>query len=46
MSKVAHGWKYNQGTKGTKVKFLFQGFHVTRVIFAVVYNLKFYILDI
>jgi hypothetical protein len=27
--------------RGAKVKVLFQGLHITRVIFALVYNLKF-----
>jgi len=34
-----------KGTKGAKVKVLFQGLHMTCVIFALVYNLKFCILD-
>jgi hypothetical protein len=34
-----------KGTKGTKVKVLFQKLHMTCVILALVYNLKFYILD-
>jgi hypothetical protein len=32
-------------TKGVKVKLFFQGPYMTHVIFALVYNLKFYILD-
>jgi len=32
-------------TKGTKVKFIFQGLHMTHVILAYVYNLKLRILD-
>jgi hypothetical protein len=35
-----------KGTKGTKVKVHFQGLYMTGVIFVLVYNLKFYILDI
>jgi len=35
-----------KGGKGTKVKILFQGLHTTHVIYVLVYNLKFYILDI
>jgi len=31
--------------KGAKVKVLFQGLHMTHVIFALVFNLKFCILD-
>jgi hypothetical protein len=31
--------------KGAKVKVLFQGLHMTCVIYVLVYNLKFYILD-
>jgi len=31
--------------RGAKVKVLFQGLHMTHVIFVLVYNLKFYILD-
>jgi hypothetical protein len=34
-----------KGAKGAKVKVLFQGLHMTRVIFMLVYNLKFCILD-
>ncbi len=34
-----------KGAKGTKVKVLFQGLHVTHVIFMLVYNLKFCILN-
>jgi hypothetical protein len=34
-----------KGAKGTKVKVLFQGLHMTRVIFVLVYNFKLYILD-
>jgi hypothetical protein len=34
-----------KGTKATKVKFLFQGLHMTRVIHALVYDLKLCILD-
>jgi hypothetical protein len=34
-----------KGIKGTKVKVLFQGLHMTCVILVLVYNLKFYILD-
>jgi hypothetical protein len=34
-----------KGAMGAKVKVLFQGLHVTCVIFMLVYNLKFYILD-
>jgi hypothetical protein len=34
-----------KGAKGAKVKVLFQGLHMTRVIFVLVYNLKFCILD-
>jgi hypothetical protein len=39
-------WKYNQRAKGTKVKVLFQGLHMTHVIFVLVYNFKIYILGI
>jgi hypothetical protein len=28
-----------KGTKGTKVKIIFQGLHMTHVIFVLVYNL-------
>jgi hypothetical protein len=31
--------------RGTKVKKNFQGLHMTHVIYVLVYNLKFYILD-
>jgi hypothetical protein len=31
--------------KGTKVKVIFQGLHMTHVIYVLVYNLKVYILD-
>jgi len=34
-----------KGAKGTKVKVFFQGLHITHVILALVYNLKFCILD-
>jgi len=34
-----------KGAKGTKVKVLFQGLHMTCVIPVLVYNLKFFILD-
>jgi hypothetical protein len=34
-----------KGAKGAKVKILFQGLHMTRVIYVLVYNLKLYILD-
>jgi len=34
-----------KGVKGIKVKVLFQGLHMIRVIFMLVYNLKFYISD-
>jgi hypothetical protein len=34
-----------KGAKGAKLKVLFQGLHMTRVILALVYNLKFYISD-
>jgi len=34
-----------KGAKGTKVKVLFQGLHMTCVIFVLVYNFKLYILD-
>jgi hypothetical protein len=34
-----------KGARGAKVKVFFQGLHMTCVIFALVYNLKFYILD-
>jgi hypothetical protein len=34
-----------KGVKGTKVKVLFQGLHMIRVISMLVYNLKFYISD-
>jgi hypothetical protein len=30
-----------KGARGVKVKALFQGLHITRVIFSLVYNLKF-----
>jgi hypothetical protein len=33
-----------KGAKGAKAKILFQGLHMTHVIHALVYNLKFYIL--
>jgi hypothetical protein len=32
-----------KGARGAKVKVLFQGLHMTHVILALVYNLKFYI---
>jgi len=35
-----------EGARGVKVKVLFQGLHMTHVIFVLVYNLKFHILDI
>jgi hypothetical protein len=35
-----------KAAKGTKVKVLFQGLHMTCIIYVLVYNLKFYILDI
>jgi hypothetical protein len=35
-----------KGTRGTHVKVIFQGLHMTRVIFGLVYNLLFIILDI
>jgi hypothetical protein len=35
-----------KGTKGTKVKVFFQWLHMTHVIFVLVHNLKFCILDI
>jgi hypothetical protein len=34
-----------KGAKGAKVKVLFQGLHMTCVIFTLVHNLKFYISD-
>jgi hypothetical protein len=34
-----------KGARGAKVKVLFQGLHMTCVIHALIYNLKFYILD-
>jgi hypothetical protein len=34
-----------KGTRGAKVKVLFQELHMTCVIYVLVYNLKFYILD-
>jgi hypothetical protein len=34
-----------KGARGAKVKIFFQGLHMTHVIFALVYNLKFCILD-
>jgi hypothetical protein len=34
-----------KGAKGGKVKVFFQELDVTHVIFALIYNLKFYILD-
>jgi len=34
-----------KGVKGTKVKVIFQGLHVTCLIYMLAYNLKFYILD-
>jgi len=34
-----------KGARGTKVKILFQGLHMTCVIFMLVYNSKFCILD-
>jgi len=34
-----------KGDKVTKVKVFFQGLHMTCVIFALVYNLKFCVLD-
>jgi hypothetical protein len=36
----------NKEIKGTKVKVIFQILCTTHVIFVLVYNLKFYILDI
>jgi hypothetical protein len=33
-----------KGAKSTKAKVLFQGLHMTHVIFMLVYNFKFYIL--
>jgi hypothetical protein len=35
-----------KGAKGVKVKIPFQGLHMTRVIFVLLYNFKFFILDI
>jgi len=40
------GEKTIKGAKGNKVKVLFQGLHVTCVIFVLVYNFKIYILSI
>jgi hypothetical protein len=34
-----------KGSKGTKVKIIFQWLYMTHVIFVLVYNLKFCILD-
>jgi hypothetical protein len=34
-----------KGGKGTEVKVFFQGLHMTHVIYVLIYNLKFYILD-
>ncbi len=34
-----------KGAKGTKVKVIFQGWHMTHVIYLLVYNLVFSILD-
>jgi hypothetical protein len=34
-----------KGARGARVKIIFQGLHMTHVIFALVYNLKFCILD-
>jgi hypothetical protein len=39
------GWKHGQKTKGGKVQVLFQGLHITHVIFVLVYNFKIYILN-
>jgi hypothetical protein len=39
-------WIHGQRTKGAKIlKVIFQGLHMTRVIFTLVYNLKFCISD-
>jgi hypothetical protein len=35
-----------KGARSAKVKVLFQGLHITHIIFMLVYNLKFYILEI
>jgi hypothetical protein len=35
-----------KGAKGARVKVIFQGLHMTHVIFVLAYNLKFCILDI
>jgi hypothetical protein len=34
-----------KGAKGAKVKVIFQGLHMTHVVFVLVYNFKFYILS-
>jgi hypothetical protein len=34
-----------KGARGAKVKVFFQGLHMTSVIIALIYNLKFYISD-
>jgi hypothetical protein len=39
--KLCGGEIMIKGAKGTKVKVVFQGLHMTRVIFGLVYNLKF-----
>jgi hypothetical protein len=39
------GGKHGKGTTGAKVKVIFQGLHMTCVIFVLVYIFKFYILD-
>jgi hypothetical protein len=39
VEKVYSGANMVKGAKGAKVKFFFQGLHMTHVIFALVYNL-------
>jgi hypothetical protein len=44
-SKIHLGENMVKGTRGVKVKVLFQGLHMTHVISTLVYNLVFSILD-
>jgi len=43
---ILEGENMVNGAKGAKVKVIFQGLHMTRVIFVLVYNFYFFILGI
>jgi hypothetical protein len=45
LNVIDKGENMVKGTKGTKVKVLFQGLHMTYVISTLVYNLNFFIMD-